>query len=161
MTTAAVRTTRVSPYRNGDAMDLKIGILLRRGDEPLRTQDARQVGVMRRIAAARLRHWGLEALVDGVMLVVSELVTNAIVHGRGTVSLSMELRDGYLRVAVQNDVPARPAIRPAVQIVSDDTEHGRGLHLVEWCTVTHGGSWGVSDGGTTVWCEFPAKGEDQ
>jgi Histidine kinase-like ATPase domain len=153
MTTAAVRTTRVLPYRIGDAMDLNFSIVPRRGNEPPRAQDAHQVGVMRRITAARLRHWGLEALVDGVTLIVSELVTNAIMHSRGIrVSFKMQVQDGLLYIAVCNEVPGDFTLHKA----SDDAEHGRGLLLVAGMAAAHGGTWGVSEDRTTVWCLLPA-----
>ncbi|WP_406011613.1 ATP-binding protein (plasmid) [Streptomyces sp. NBC_00637] len=126
-----------------------------RGEEPP-PQDARHVGAARHLVAAWLGYLLLSGMKDPVMLIVSELVTNAIVHGRGSqVTLTMQLEDGELYVAVDNDGPGKPALQHA----DDDAEHGRGLQLVEWCTVEQGGAWGISDGGSMVWCRLPAKGE--
>ncbi|MGC0420960.1 ATP-binding protein [Embleya sp. AB8] len=72
---------------------------------------------------------GLEAdIVAMVLIVVSELVTNAVRHvGHGLVSLDWELRNGRLIVDVGDDAPQK---LPHAQWVSDDTEGGRGLLLV-------------------------------
>ncbi|MEU3185142.1 hypothetical protein ABZ707_13210 [Streptomyces sp. NPDC006923] len=43
-----------------------------------------------RIAAAKLKYCGLEALTDMVMLLVSELLTNAMVHS-GTTEIDLRL----------------------------------------------------------------------
>ncbi|MFD8380164.1 hypothetical protein ACFV2X_16715 [Streptomyces sp. NPDC059679] len=42
------------------------------------------VGILRRIGAAKLNYWGLSAQVDNALLLISELVTNALKHGKGT-----------------------------------------------------------------------------
>lgn len=47
----------------------------------------------RRFTRDTLRQWGLDDLIDDAMLVVSELVTNAVVHG---VHNSIEDIDGYV-----------------------------------------------------------------
>lgn len=157
-TTALPSAARLAASRrDSDEMNVSFAIAARGEGQAVPPQDARRVGAMRRLVKARLTFCGLTHMTDTVSLVVSELVTNAIVHGRGTtVVFSMELKAGYLRVAVRNDVP----VQPTVQYASDDAEHGRGLQLVEWCTAASGGNWGVSDG-AEVWCEFPVKGEDQ
>ncbi|MCX4826059.1 ATP-binding protein [Streptomyces sp. NBC_01142] len=127
------------------------------GEEPL-SKDARRVGAMRRLAKARLSYCGLSGLKDTVALIVSELVTNAITHSGGThVTFTMQLQDEALYVLVKSNVPGNPSVQKA----DDDAEHGRGLELVEWCTVTHGGTWGISDSGATVWCLLPATGVGQ
>lgn len=54
MTTTAVRAFRASPRRCGDVLNETVRVVPRDGDVPPRAEDAFRVGVMRRIAAARL-----------------------------------------------------------------------------------------------------------
>ncbi|KAF3470070.1 ATP-binding protein [Streptomyces sp. Tu 3180] len=122
-----------------------------RNEKSIPEGDARRVGAARRLAAARLRYCGLETLVDDATLIVSELVTNAIQHGRGAqVTFTMTVRDGFLRMAVHDETTGRPVVHDA----DNDAEHGRGLFLVDCLTAAHGGTWGTSDGGATTWCHL-------
>ncbi len=50
--------------------------------------------------------------VDVVMVVVSELVTNARTYAPGPYRLTLELQDGYVEVSVGDSNPAPPAILP-------------------------------------------------
>ena len=68
-------------------------------------------------------------------LLASELVTNAVTHGRGEVTVLMEYdRDG-LAVTVSDDEPAMPHVEPATPAA----QGGRGLRLVEVLS----SAWGV------------------
>ncbi|MEV7563424.1 ATP-binding protein [Streptomyces sp. NPDC089795] len=49
---------------------------------------------------------------DAVMLVVSELVTNARTYAPGAYRLALEVRDGCVEVSVWDGDPAPPALRP-------------------------------------------------
>ncbi|MEU3945898.1 ATP-binding protein [Streptomyces sp. NPDC029526] len=130
----------VSPSRNGSGIP---------------ENDARRVRMARQVTAARLRYCGLEALVDDATLIVSELVTNAIQHGEGAqVTLTVTVRDGFLRLAVHDETTGRPVIRTA----DDYAERGRGLFLVDRLAAAHGGTWGTSDDGTTTWCCLAVSG---
>ncbi|MEV0281752.1 ATP-binding protein [Streptomyces sp. NPDC050610] len=85
-----------------------------------------------------LAHWGLEAVADDVVLVVSELVTNAMAHGDVSLYM-MYAADGTLYIVVCDGTPARPErLEPSL-----DDEHGRGLILVEELFDT----WGTSADG--------------
>ncbi|MFI5749105.1 ATP-binding protein [Streptomyces sp. NPDC051644] len=109
--------------------------------EPIR------VAHLRRITGVLLRFWAVPApLAQEVVLVVSELVTNAIEHGRGTVRLRLSLTGGELLVEVIDGNPAPARLRP----VAADDEHGRGLFLVACLSR----SWGVSEDGRTTWAFF-------
>ncbi|MEH0576819.1 MULTISPECIES: ATP-binding protein [Streptomyces] len=111
--------------------------------------DAGRVGIMRRIAAARLRYCGLESMTDDVMLIVSELLTNALLHsGTTEISLSIAVDGGSLRIAVYDGMEGSAMSRPA----DDNAESGRGLALVEALARENGGEWGTSDAGATTWC---------
>ncbi|MGW8954748.1 ATP-binding protein [Streptomyces sp. NPDC055709] len=113
------------------------------------------MSAMRRIAAARLRYCGLEALTDDVMLIVSELLTNAILHSRTTeIGLRMTVRDGFLCITVADGMP----IRPEPRHVDENAESGRGLALVAALAKENGGDWGTSDEGRETWCSLSLAG---
>ncbi len=91
-------------------------------------QDARAAGQARRVARAALVRWQLPGLIDSVLLAVSELVTNAVRHGRPPVSMQLERQDERLRLDVHD---GSPATAPAtVGEAADDAESGRGLAIV-------------------------------
>ncbi|MFF1284333.1 ATP-binding protein [Streptomyces sp. NPDC058299] len=130
-------------------MSVTFGVTPRiRGTLPL-PKDALRVGAMRRIAAARLRYCGLESMTYEVMLAVSELLTNSIMHSGGSsITLYMTVRDGYLTVSVTDGGAGRAVPRTA----SDDDESGRGLLLLASLVQESGGDWGTAD--NTTWCRF-------
>ncbi|MFE0447542.1 ATP-binding protein [Streptomyces fungicidicus] len=126
-----------------------------RAEEGVPERDAHRVRIARLLTAARLRFCGLETLVDDAILIVSELVTNAIQHGDGAqVTFAMTVRDGFLRLAVHDETPSRPIVCHA----DADAEHGRGLFLVNCLAAAHDGTWGTSDDGTTTWCCLAVPG---
>ncbi|MDX3242498.1 ATP-binding protein [Streptomyces sp. ME18-1-4] len=114
-------------------------------------QDASRVGAMRRIAAAKLRYCGLDVLIDEVMLIVSELLTNAVLHsGSREITLTLRLSDGALHIAVIDGMPGHARRRN----VDDDAEAGRGLALVEALVKENGGEWGTRSVGAETWCSL-------
>lgn len=102
----------------------------------------------RRFTGRTLRSWGVSKEADMVLLVVSELVTNALVHTQGPVRLDLTLAGDRLRVAVSDSSPRAPA-KPV--LVDWESTGGRGLLLVEAMSTTWG-SVPVS-GGKQVWSE--------
>jgi anti-sigma regulatory factor (Ser/Thr protein kinase) len=90
---------------------------------------------------------------DTVALLVTELVTNAILHARTPLHLTLEPRDGRVWICVEDESPQQPA----VQRYESDAVTGRGLALVEQLA----SSWGVdvTTSGKAVWCEV-AVSED-
>ncbi len=107
------------------------------------------VGHARRFTARTLRSWGVAEGADTVLLVVSELVTNALVHTQGQVRLDLTLAGERLRVAVSDASPRTPVKAP-----SGDWEAtgGRGILLVD--AVSR--AWGSVplSGGKQVWGEI-------
>lgn len=103
----------------------------------------------RRFTARTLRSWDLTSEADAVLLVVSELVTNALVHTHGEVRLDLILAADRLRVAVTDSSPRAPA-KPV--IVDWESTGGRGILLVEAMSA----SWGSVpvSGGKQVWSEI-------
>ena len=85
---------------------------------------------------------------DDARLIVSELVSNAVRHGRGTASLALcRAPDGSLSGAVTDDGDGfePPACRPASTDVG-----GLGLAIVD----TLSERWGVARGQTRVWFQM-------
>ncbi|MFF0228622.1 ATP-binding protein [Streptomyces sp. NPDC004629] len=156
MTTTAVRPSYAAPLRDRDVMSQWVDIDPRHGGGQPRPADAHYVGVLRRIAAARIRYCGLGALTDEVMLLVSELVTNAVLHsGAKRIGLVMAVRDGFLEIAVVDGMPGVATLKEA----DEDAESGRGLALVETVVKEHGGTWGTSDAGAKTWCRLAVPEE--
>lgn len=115
-----------------------------------------QVRRAREQVRGKLLDWALADHADDVILLVSELVTNAIRHGTGPVELSMIYRGGQLRCEVRDNGAGSPQLRPAT---ADDTS-GRGLELVDRLTAELGGDWGIIPGdghtGKRVYVTVPA-----
>jgi PAS domain-containing protein len=109
----------------------------------------------RRFTARTLRSWNLTAEADVVLLVVSELVTNALMYTHGTVRLDFTHTAGRLRVAVTDASPRAPAKPVAVDW---DATGGRGILLVEAVSE----SWGSVPvgGGKQVWSEIIVSPDD-
>ncbi|HLL32358.1 MAG TPA: SpoIIE family protein phosphatase [Streptomyces sp.] len=103
----------------------------------------------RRFTHRTLRAWGVTRYTDTVLLVVSELVTNALVHTDGPVRLDLTLVGSRLRVAVADSSPRTP-VRPTS--IGWEATGGRGLLLVEAMSA----AWGTVpvSGGKQVWCEI-------
>lgn len=107
----------------------------------------------RRFTARTLRAWGVVDEIDAALLVVSELVTNAIAHTQGEVGMDLTLSADRLRIAV-NDASPRSPVKPVW--VSWESTGGRGLLIVEATTM----AWGSVplSGGKQVWAEIPWHG---
>ncbi|AJE80512.1 ATP-binding region ATPase domain protein [Streptomyces albus] len=108
---------------------------------------------VRRIIAANMERWAFPPpLAEDVQLVVSELLTNAVIHsGADEVTLTLRFIDGFLRIDVRDGV-LKP--EPRLRSPSPDAENGRGLFLVQTIAGYRQGAWGVSEDGTTTWCEL-------
>ena len=110
--------------------------------------DARSAGVARRLVVAALHSAGREAQADIAEVLVSELVTNAILHARTSCTLVMSIDENGVRISVTDDSAAAARRRD----YGSDATTGRGLALVEALA----SSWGSrpSSGGKTVWFEL-------
>ena len=88
---------------------------------------------------------------EDARLLVSELVSNSVLHGRGeTIRLILDRpAPDHLRCEVIDDGHGfLPLARPADQEIG-----GWGLHLVEKLADT----WGVREGSTHVWFELAPR----
>ncbi|HZE06561.1 MAG TPA: ATP-binding protein, partial [Solirubrobacteraceae bacterium] len=80
-------------------------------------------------------------------LLTSELVTNAVQHGRGRIALGARLSADRLRVEVTDE---GPGFEYVVGRARFDRLRGHGLAIVD----AESDSWGVGGGHTRVWFEL-------
>ena len=107
------------------------------------------VGAARRFIQGRARVWALpEPVSEQLVLIGSELVTNAVLHARTELTLTLELRDGRVRISVKDKSQAPATLRH----YRADALTGRGLGVV----ATLSDRWGVSAAadGKVVWAEL-------
>ncbi|MDQ4008166.1 MAG: ATP-binding protein [Actinomycetota bacterium] len=104
-------------------------------------------GQARQFTFRTLRDWDLHSAVGPASVVVSELVTDSLVHARTVLSLSLSRCQDRLRIAVHDHGGGRPFTDTAERF---DEVEGRGLVLVQTLSL----SWGVfptHSRGKTVW----------
>jgi anti-sigma regulatory factor (Ser/Thr protein kinase) len=101
----------------------------------------------RRTASGVLHGWGLAALADETVLMLGELVTNAVQHGDGPIELRLRVDDdaGMLFGEVRD---ASAVLQTRRQAAPGD-EDGRGLALIVFLAASYG--WARIDGGKAVW----------
>lgn len=106
------------------------------------------VSAARRAVAGLLDASGAEDVVDAVRLAVSEVATNALLHGTPPVRVVATVAEGCLRVDVVDASPDRGAPQPASATASS----GRGLAVVSAVA----DRWGIESrgAGKAVWLEF-------
>jgi anti-sigma regulatory factor (Ser/Thr protein kinase) len=84
-------------------------------------------------------------LVESIVLMVSELTTNAILHARTEFTVEIETSQEQVRITVSDAGPGDPALKEPER----ETTTGRGLQIVERLA----DEWGIVDGspGESVW----------
>jgi hypothetical protein len=115
--------------------------------------EARSAGLARRFLAGTLTGWGRTDYAEDAALLVTELVTNAALHARTDIVVSVELTGGVLRVAVTDGSPRHPVLRH----YSVESTTGRGLALVS-IVASRWGTEANADGTKTVWAELGGAG---
>lgn len=104
---------------------------------------------------AVLRRWGLRHLLDTVLLAVSEMVTNAVRHGRPPVTLDVRLDGERLSVGVHDGDAALPPDKATP--AADDAEGGRGLLIIDALSDGTGARLKPPQGKVT-WAVFHTRG---
>lgn len=116
--------------------------------------DVARVALVRRWARERLTDAGLdESTLDALVLLVSESVTNAVVHARPPLVLCLDVDAERTRVEVRDGTSAEPVLRQTVPT----QQGGRGMMFIDhlssrWGTVTHDAE--VGKPAKTVWFEL-------
>jgi len=133
--------------------DLRGGLVLDAFSVPANLQSPR--AARRRTADALMRHGCAPAVVDTAALLLSEVVTNAVVHAQSPAEIEVRADEPLLWVGVRDTASHRWPIRQPMNV---GAASGRGLHLVAalataWGALTHG------DGGKTVWFSLPCHVE--
>ena len=115
---------------------------------------------MQRTAPATARNFAREngctqhalEVLDDALLLISELVTNSVLHGGPPIVLAIDCDGAGLRVQVRDGSAAAPTPVSAEQ----DAESGRGLSLVQLISDTWGVQPVADDHGTgkEVWFEL-------
>lgn len=105
----------------------------------------------RRFVTRRLADGGFEQAAFVAELLVSELVTNAVLHARTDINVDVRIHRGLARISVVDSSP-RPIRRRRHAV---DSGTGRGLVLVEQMATR----WGVEESadGKCVWFELPRE----
>ncbi|HUR87278.1 MAG TPA: ATP-binding protein [Solirubrobacteraceae bacterium] len=108
------------------------------------------VGDARRLVRKRLGSALSKETLDDLLVVVSELVTNAVLYGRGDVGLSVRCDGKH----VAGEVSDQGAGFVEQQRAHDPTRvGGNGLFMVGRIA----DSWGLRGGETNVWFEIPLR----
>jgi anti-sigma regulatory factor (Ser/Thr protein kinase) len=125
-------------------------------------RDTAEVRRARSFVRSSLTSWGLPQQVPALELAVSELVTNALVHGKGDIEVLLTACRGVVRLEVADHGDGG---RPRIHRCADDGEHegehegehgGWGLKVVQELSDT----WGTASGRaeTRVWMERTSGG---
>jgi CheY-like chemotaxis protein len=110
--------------------------------------DPAAAGRARDWVRSALLEWGLDELVDDALLVVSELVGNAVTHAASSCRLSVSRANDSVRIEVTDRGEGTPQPQPQDSMA----EGGRGLVLIGAMS----SAWGVEDvpEGKKVWAEI-------
>ncbi|MEV3853118.1 ATP-binding protein [Streptomyces sp. NPDC050095] len=109
--------------------------------------DVRAPGTARTLTRRALAEWGLDSFTERATLIVSELATNAVVHGARPsehgkdrdeyIALSLVREPTSLRIEVEDQSPVFPV--PRARPTPDEATSGWGLHIV----AAQADEWGV------------------
>jgi anti-sigma regulatory factor (Ser/Thr protein kinase) len=123
------------------------------------TPNVRSVSLARRRAARLVTDWGRPDLAGDVALLVSELATNALLHGclrDRLFRVRIVLTAKTLRIEVSDPRGER---LPSPRRPADGDQFGRGLLLVEALADRWGTEPGTAGVGKTVWAELALRRE--
>lgn len=113
--------------------------------EPTSARDAR------RLITRTLRDWRLDHLEDAAVLLVSEVVTNAVLHARSELAVEISRSGDVVRVSVADRSPATPLRRRSGLQAST----GRGLGLLSVMATDWGTGPAEDPWRKDVWFELP------
>ncbi|MFF8513394.1 ATP-binding protein [Streptomyces sp. NPDC015492] len=110
------------------------------------------VRAARHHAAKVLTGWGLDtAVIDDAIVVISELITNAILHTRnGPAELQLRIQNQQLVIEVTDS--CTDSVKSTVPRDDSDDDHGRGLAIVNALACAFGCQ--RLPGDKTVWAQM-------
>ncbi|MCU1678932.1 MAG: putative histidine kinaserelated ATPase domain protein [Frankiales bacterium] len=116
------------------------------------TVDSLALGRTRSAVARCLRDWGVSdsSVIHETVVVLSELIGNAVRHGGSLIAVELERRSDGVLISVLDTSPSLPQPREA----DETAESGRGMRLV----AAFSAAWGAEprrDGGKRVWALVP------
>jgi anti-sigma regulatory factor (Ser/Thr protein kinase) len=107
------------------------------------------------VARRSVAEWFGEVLgldqVRTAKLLTSELVTNAVLHGQGQITLRAQIDEHRVIVEV---IDEGKGFERKMRRANYDDVHGRGLAIVD----SEASRWGVHEGTTHVWFELERPG---
>ncbi|MEO7398370.1 MAG: ATP-binding protein, partial [Ilumatobacteraceae bacterium] len=104
----------------------------------------------RRFISTLLREWAVaEDVIERGALLVSELVSNAVLHGTGSIRMEVSEHEAASTSRVRIEVCNEGLGRPTLRVVDRGDVSGRGLRLIDELA----DDWGSTsaDGQTSVW----------
>lgn len=109
--------------------------------------DRRTPGLARRFVKRALERWAIQSELDVIELLVSELVTNSVVHAGSDVEVSVSVVSDRVRVAVFDSSREPLTLRE----VGPESASGRGLVMLDALA----SAWGTefTPGGKSIWFE--------
>jgi DNA-binding NarL/FixJ family response regulator len=111
-------------------------------------RDLRSAREARAAVRSACLEWGCEEAMEAALIIASELVTNAVVHGESECEFRMLRTDRRLRLEAEDHGGGSPDIR----LAANGDENGRGLLLVSALS----SAWGIESvpvGRKRVWAE--------
>jgi anti-sigma regulatory factor (Ser/Thr protein kinase) len=110
---------------------------------------AEAAGHARAFTAKALAAWGMAAeLTDDILLACSELVTNAIEHGTGVITLVLRHDGPLVELRVGDEGGGTPEAHP----FGPRSARSRGLAIVQALSAEWG--WSPGETGKSVWARF-------
>ena len=110
--------------------------------------ELRSAGEARKLVRRALDGWTDEERVEDIVLCVSELVTNAVIHAESGPRVMVHVRPAVIHVEISDDSETHPVVRGA----GPQETSGRGMSILS----AYSDRWGSlrrSGGGKTVWFE--------
>lgn len=112
--------------------------------------DVRAPGLARRQVGDWLMMHDLDGdATEALLVIVSELVTNAVIHARSAPEVTVTLQDGCVRIEVLDTATAPPVTR---RFEDAGRAGGFGLRLVQ--ALAHRWGWEPTGSGKLVWAEM-------
>lgn len=121
--------------------------------------DPAEVARARTWARSRLAGSGIqsdEPVAETLILLVSELVTNAVVHTGRPAVLRLTVRGSAVGATLRLEVADRSGSAPVPRCPDSDATGGRGLALVDGLADRWG--WHHEGVGKRIWCELDRRG---